>query len=155
MKKIKEVEIFTDGASWGNPGKAGIGVVICDDDKKIIKKFGKYIGETTNNVAEYVALIYGMREALSLGAEVVRVSLDSELLAKQIQGEYRVKEPRLVMLFEQLAGLFQKFKRIEIKNIQREENKEADRLANQAIKEAIKKNLPPEDNYLYREKELF
>lgn len=154
MGRIKEVEIFTDGASWGNPGKAGIGVVICRN-KKIIKKFGKYIGETTNNVAEYVALLYGLQEALSLGVEVVKVSLDSELLVKQIQGEYRVKEPRLSIFFEQVANLFQKFKKVEVKNIQRGGNKEADKLANQAIKEAIKKNIFPEKVSFYREKELF
>lgn len=155
MEKIKEAIIFTDGSSWGNPGKAGIGVVICDKNKKLIKKFGKYIGETTNNVAEYVALLYGLKEVLNLGAETVKVNLDSELLAKQIKGEYKVKEPRLKMFFEQVVILFRKFKKIEIENIQREENKEADKLANQAIKEAIKKNLPPEEIHIVREKELF
>ncbi|MCM8763664.1 MAG: ribonuclease HI family protein [Candidatus Omnitrophica bacterium] len=153
--RIKKVEIFTDGASWGNPGKAGIGVIICGDNKKIIKEFGKYIGEATNNVAEYMALLYGLEESLNLGVEAIKINLDSELLAKQIKGEYKVKEPHLRMLFEQLAVLCKKFKKIELKNIPREKNKKADKLANQAIKEAVRKNLSPENICLRKEKELF
>lgn len=154
--KTKKVEIFTDGASWGNPGKAGIGVIICGDDKKIIKEFGKYIGENTNNVAEYIALLYGLEESLKLGAEEIMINSDSELLVKQLRGEYKVKEPHLRRLFEQVAVLFKRFKKIEIKVIPRENNKKADKLANKAIDEAIKKNLSPESTYVVsRERELF
>ncbi|MCM8778672.1 MAG: ribonuclease HI family protein [Candidatus Omnitrophica bacterium] len=152
---MKEIEIFTDGASWGNPGKAGIGVIICDNHKKIIKKFGKFIGEATNNVAEYIALLSGLEEALNLGAEKIKINLDSQLLARQIQGDYRVKEPHLRTLFERVAQLFPRFKKVEIINIPRAENKETDKLANQAIKEAIKNNLPPEKIYLCKGRELF
>ncbi|MCM8766215.1 MAG: ribonuclease HI family protein [Candidatus Omnitrophica bacterium] len=155
MMKVKEIEVFTDGASWGNPGKAGIGVVMYDRNKKMIKKFGKFIGETTNNVAEYLALLCGLEEALNLGAEKIKINLDSELLVKQIQGEYRVKDPLLRSLFEKLAELLPKFKDIEIKNIPRGKNKEPDRVANQAIKEAMEKNLPPEKIYTCKERELF
>ncbi len=143
LKKVNKIELFTDGASWGNPGKAGAGVVIYDSNKKVINKFGKFIGEATNNVAEYMALIYGLEEALILGAQNITVNLDSQLIANQLEGLYKVKEPTLKVLFDQASRLMQGFKKIEIKNIERQKNKEADKLANLAIKEAINKNLMP------------
>jgi len=142
LGKIRKIELFSDGASWGNPGKAGIGVIIYDENKKIIKRFGKFIGEATNNTAEYMALIYGLQEALILGAKELIINLDSELIARQLEGLYRVKDANLKVLFEQASHLLQGFKKIEIKNIERTRNKEADRLATQAIKEAVKKKLP-------------
>jgi ribonuclease HI len=136
MKKFRKIELFTDGASWGNPGRAGVGVIVYDENKKIIKKFGKFIGETTNNVAEYLGLVYGLEEGLILGAQEVVINLDSELLANQLEGLYKVKDADLKVLFAQASRLMQGFKKIEIRHIGREKNKEADRLAAQAIKEA-------------------
>lgn len=132
MKKIKKVELFIDGASRGNPGPAGLGVVI-KDGKRIIKEFYKFIGNATNNIAEYNALVYGLQEAIMLGAEEVTLHLDSELAAQQLKGEFRVKDPQIKLLFDQAVHLINGLKRFEAVHINREKNKEADKLANKAI----------------------
>ncbi len=129
----KKIYLYIDGASRGNPGPAGIGVVLLDEGKKTIKNFYKYIGETTNNVAEYNALIYGLQEALMLKADEIIVNLDSELVAQQIKGEYRVKNVNIKPLFEQALHLLNGFRKVEVKHIGRDYNKEADKLANKAI----------------------
>jgi len=131
--KIKKTYLYIDGAARGNPGPAGIGVLFLDETKKKIKEFYKYIGNTTNNVAEYNALIYGLQEALILGAKELVLNLDSELVVKQIKGEYRVKNANLKPLFEQAVHLINGFKKVEVIHIDRKENKEADKLANKAI----------------------
>jgi ribonuclease HI len=133
MSANKRVEIFIDGAARGNPGPAGIGVVIKDESKKTVKEFYKYIGAATNNVAEYNALVYGLQEAHMLGAEEVKLNLDSELVAQQLKGEFRVKDPKIKPLFDQAIHLINGFKKFEVQHIPREENKEADKLANKAI----------------------
>jgi len=129
----KKVYIYADGGSRGNPGPAGIGVVILDEKKKRIKELSKYIGETTNNNAEYNALICGLEEALNLKAEEAVVYIDSELVAKQLNGEYRVKNKDIKPLFERALTALKRFKSFEIKHIDRSKNKEADRLVNKAI----------------------
>jgi ribonuclease HI len=131
--KHKKVILYIDGASRGNPGPAGVGVLILDENKKKIKEFFKYIGETTNNVAEYNALIYGLDEALMLKADEVVVNLDSELVAKQLQGEYRVKDNGMKLFFEKALHVLKSFKSFEVIHIDRSQNKEADKLANKAI----------------------
>ena len=131
--KNKIVEIFIDGGSRGNPGPSGIGVVILDKSGKKIKEFGKYIGETTNNIAEYNALLYGLEEALILRADEVLLNMDSELVAKQLTGDYRVKDTDIKPLFERAVNMLKGFKNFEIRHIEREKNKEADRLVNKAI----------------------
>ncbi|MCX5686020.1 MAG: ribonuclease HI family protein [Candidatus Omnitrophica bacterium] len=131
--KNKKVYIYADGGSRGNPGPAGIGVVILDEKKKRIKELSKYIGETTNNNAEYNALICGLEEALSLKADEAVVYLDSELVARQINGEYRVKNEEIKPLFERALAALKGFKSFEIKHIDRLKNKEADKLVNKAI----------------------
>ena len=128
----KKLSIYTDGGARGNPGPAGIGVVIFDGKKKI-KELKKYIGIATNNVSEYTAVIYALQEALMQKAEEVELNLDSELVAQQLEGEYRVKNANIRPLFEQAMHLISGFKKIKIKHIPREENKEADRLVNKAI----------------------
>ena len=133
MAASKKVEIFIDGAARGNPGPAGLGVVIKDADKKTIKEFYKYIGNATNNIAEYNALVYGLQEAHMLGAEEVKLNLDSELVAQQLRGEFRVRDLKIKSLFDQAIHLINGFKSFEVKHIRREENKEADKLANKAI----------------------
>jgi len=133
MTKNKTVHIYTDGGSRSNPGPAGIGVVIKDEKGNILVEFQKYLGEATNNIAEYSAVIYGLQEALFLGAKNAILYLDSELVAKQLTGEYKVKD-KDIKLFFQIAGHLQKgFAKFEIKQIPREENKEADKLVNKAI----------------------
>lgn len=125
--------IYIDGAARGNPGPAGIGVVILDKDKNKVKDFYKYIGETTNNVAEYNALICALKEARALGAKDVVLHMDSELVAKQLKGEFRVKNNSIKPLFDEAIDLINSFQKIEVKHIDRSLNKEADRLANKGI----------------------
>lgn len=131
--KNKKVYIYTDGGSRGNPGPAGIGVVMLGSDGKKIKELFRYIGQTTNNVAEYNALICGLEEAVILGADQVVVNMDSELLVKQLSGEYKVKNADIKPLFEKAIGILKTLKSFEIKHIERAKNKEADKLANKAI----------------------
>lgn len=128
----KKLQLFTDGASRGNPGPAGIGVVILENKKKV-KELSRYIGETTNNVAEYNALILALEEALSLKASDIIINMDSELVAKHLSGEYRVKSPEIKPLFEKAIGILKNFNSFEIKHVDRSMNKDADRLANKAI----------------------
>jgi len=131
--KNKRIEIYVDGGSRGNPGPSGVGVVILDAAGKRLKEISKYIGETTNNIAEYNALLYGLEEALILRIDEIVVNLDSELVAKQLTGDYRVKDPGLKPLFERAMNMLKSFKSFEIRHIEREKNKEADKLVNRAI----------------------
>lgn len=128
-----KVFLYVDGGARGNPGPAGIGVVILDGKKKKIKELYKYIGETTNNIAEYNALVHGLEEALNLKAEDVVIYMDSELVARQLSGEYKVKDAGIKPLFERSLGMLKNFSSFEIKHIDRAKNKEADRLVNKAI----------------------
>ena len=134
---MKVFEIFTDGASKGNPGPAGIGVLI-KANGKIVCEVSEAIGKTTNNVAEYTALIRGLKEAKELGAESIKVRTDSELLFYQLKGEYKVKHPNMKPLHEEAAGLLKSFQKVECKVVPREENKEADRLATSALRQIEK-----------------
>lgn len=131
--KNKKLFLYTDGGSRGNPGPSGIGVVILDGKRKKIKELSKYIGETTNNIAEYNALICALEEASALSADEVVVYMDSELMTRQLGGDYRVKSAELKPLFEKALGILKTFGSFEIKHIEREKNKDADRLANRAI----------------------
>ena len=131
--KNKKIEIYVDGGSRGNPGPSGAGVVILGSGGKRLKEISKYIGETTNNIAEYNALLYGLEEALMLRIDEIVVNLDSELVARQLTGDYRVKDPGLKPLFERAMNMLKSFKSFEIRHIEREENKEADKLVNRAI----------------------
>ncbi|MBI4335400.1 MAG: ribonuclease HI family protein [Candidatus Omnitrophica bacterium] len=131
--KAKKTELFIDGAARGNPGPAGLGVVIKDENKNTIKEFYKYIGAATNNIAEYNALVYGLQEAHMLGAEEAILNVDSELVVQQLKGEFRVRDPKIKLLFDQAIHLINGFKKFEVRHIRREENKEADKLANKAI----------------------
>lgn len=129
----KRLVIYADGASHGNPGPSGIGVVVCDEKGGTIKNISRYIGETTNNVAEYTALIYGLQEALILRADEVIINVDSELLAKQLKKEYRIRDAGLKILYGQVEHLLSGFKKLEINRIDRSLNKGADRLADKAV----------------------
>jgi len=135
---MKELEIYIDGASKGNPGPSGIGVVICRSGETI-KNISSYIGNATNNVAEYTALIYALQEALILKAESVKVNTDSQLLYRQIKRVYRTKNPNITGLYNQALHLMSAFKQVLINNIPRQDNRGADRLATQAIKKELKK----------------
>lgn len=137
----KSLEIFIDGACSGNPGKSAVGVIVCSG-KETIKNISKFIGEATNNVAEYTALIYGLQEALILKARELTVNTDSELLFRQLRGEYKVKNPNIKQLFAQAEHLLSGFESVQIRQIPREENRGADKLAVKAIKEQAKVVAP-------------
>ena len=122
-----------DGGSRGNPGPAGIGVVIRAADGTPVVTLGRFIGRATNNVAEYTALIVALQKAIELGARRVKVLGDSELIVKQMRGEYRVKNPDLRVLYEQAQNLFRKFESASIDHNYREDNSLADKLANLAM----------------------
>ena len=132
------VKVFTDGASRGNPGLAAVGIVINDENDKEIRTLGKYIGECTNNVAEYTALIESVKllKELNEPFEEIYFFCDSELIVKQIRGEYKIKNKDLIDLslefWKEIKSLNKKFS---IKHIPREENKTADLLANKALDE--------------------
>lgn len=128
----EKIQVYIDGAARGNPGEAGIGIVI-KQGNKILLEVGSYIGKTTNNVAEYMALIRGLEEAIIMGDEDVKIISDSELLVKQIKGEYKIKNQGLKPLYLHAKELIKKLKKFEIEHAFREENKHADKLANQGI----------------------
>lgn len=124
--------IYIDGASRGNPGPSGIGVIIYDG-KEEVKKIKKYIGEGTNNEAEYMALIEAVKEAIKLKFFSIRVYSDSELLVSQINGDYRVLDPKLSKLYQRAYKEIHKLSSFRIKHLGRRKNQEADKLANEAI----------------------
>jgi ribonuclease HI len=134
-----ELEIYIDGASKGNPGPSGIGVVICRNGETI-KNISSFIGNTTNNIAEYTALIFGLQEALLLKAERLKINTDSQLLYRQIKKVYKVKSSNILRLYNQIMHLISAFKQVSINNITREENRGADKLATSAIKKELQKN---------------
>ena len=136
--KYEKLKIFTDGGARGNPGPAGIGAVIFDEKGNVIAEISEYIGETTNNQAEYKALIAGLIKAKELGARELEVFLDSELVVKQLNREYRVKDKDLASLFMQVYNISLGFKKIIFKHIFREKNELADKLVNQALDKAGK-----------------
>src|SRR5258708_3748649 len=119
---MTKVTLYTDGGARGNPGPAAIGVVIYDDSGKILKKISRQIGLTTNNQAEYQALIAGLETAADLGAREVLAHLDSELVVKQMQGQYKIREAGLQELAPQVFRLVKKFERVEFVHVQREKN---------------------------------
>jgi ribonuclease HI len=131
---VKEtITVSFDGGSRGNPGLAGIGAVLAAEDGTPLVTIGKYIGKATNNVAEYMALIVGLREAAKLGARKLQVRGDSELVIKQMLGEYRVKNPALKTLYDQAQALVRDFESVDFVHNLRHHNSLADRLANLAM----------------------
>lgn len=130
-----------DGASSGNPGSSGIGVVIdiadkdiqCEGDKETFR-ISEYIGIATNNVAEYSALLKGLKKARSLGVTNIKIFLDSELLVRQINGIYKVKNENLIPLWVQATNILKDFDDYKVAHVRREMNKEADSLARQGVK---------------------
>jgi len=132
-KNMNSITVYIDGASRGNPGHAGVGVAIYDESGNNIKNVKKYIGKTTNNVAEYSALIAALDEAEQLGVQNIKIFLDSELVYKQFTGEYKTKDENLKILLAAIRNKVKNFKTLEIMHIPREKNKEADKLANIAV----------------------
>jgi ribonuclease HI len=131
-----ELTIYTDGASRNNPGEAGAGVYILKDNKPF-GELARYLGKTTNNIAEYTAAIMGLEYAVTQGASRVNLFADSELLVKQLNKEYKVKNEGLKPLYGRATELIAKIGNVEVQYIPREKNREADALANKAIDEKI------------------
>ncbi len=127
------LRLHVDGASRGNPGEAGFGVHVAADDGSEVASLYGYLGRATNNVAEYQALLHGLRFALDRGAREVEVFSDSELLVRQLAGRYRVKHPGLQPLFREARGLLARFESARVRHVPREQNREADALANRAV----------------------
>ncbi|MGB9677753.1 MAG: ribonuclease HI family protein [Candidatus Ratteibacteria bacterium] len=127
-----KILIYIDGASKGNPGKSAYGIVIFKNEK-IYKKMGDYIGITTNNVAEYISLIFALIECLPFKTNEIEIRSDSQLLVKQINGEYKVRDEKLLIFHKIVIFLFSKYNNIKITHINREENKIADEIANSFI----------------------
>ncbi|MDE3134256.1 MAG: ribonuclease HI family protein [Acidobacteriota bacterium] len=125
--------VHVDGGARGNPGPAAIGVVVSEPDGELVTTFADTIGETTNNVAEYRALLRGLQLATEHGAREVDVINDSELVARQLTGVYKVKHPAMRELHRQALAALQGFERWSIRSVPRAENAEADALVNEAL----------------------
>lgn len=135
--RSKALILQVDGGSRGNPGPAAIGVVIKDKSGKVLAQIGEVIGEFTNNVAEYRALIRGLEEARTLGADSVEIRSDSELLVSQVQGKFKVKSPDLGPLHLESTRLLRQFPHWTAKRVSRGENGAADALVNRALDQAF------------------
>lgn len=123
----------TDGGARGNPGPGGAGFVLEDESGAVVRRGGRYLGCVTNNNAEYEALIWGLRTALDHGVTHLRVCADSELVVRQVNGQYRVKNEGLKPLFAAAKGLLARFASVEVIHVRREQNAAADALANEAM----------------------
>jgi ribonuclease HI len=136
---MKKIIIYTDGGSRGNPGPAAIGVVFCNEKGQTIKDYSKFLGKKTNNEAEYEAVIFALKKFKQLfGKKIAKTSevelkSDSELLVKQLKGEYKILDSKIQTLFLIAWNLKLDFKKVKFKAINREKNKKADRLVNEAL----------------------
>lgn len=132
--KIEKMVIHADGASLGNPGLAAIGATIKDEQGKLIASISRRIGRTTGNQAEYQALIAALEKAVELGAEKVEVNLDSQLVVRQVSGQYRVRKAALAPLYYRVKQLQDSLRSFTITHIRRQQNTEAHNLAGVALK---------------------
>ena len=143
---MRKIIIYTDGGSRGNPGPAAIGVVFCNERGQVIKEYSEYLGEATNNEAEYQAVIFALKKFKALfGKKLaqnteIEIKSDSELLVKQLAGKYKILEPDIQQLFLQVWNSKIDFKEVKFKLISREKNKEADRLVNEALDSTARQN---------------
>jgi ribonuclease HI len=131
------VSLFSDGAARGNPGPAGAGAVIVSPAGHIMAKIGKFLGESTNNIAEYTGLILGLKRAKAMGIKELNVFSDSELLVRQLRGDYAVKAEHLKPLHDEVQTLMKAFADVHVAHIPREENAAADEMSNRAIDERL------------------
>ncbi len=145
---MKKIIIYTDGGSRGNPGKAAIGVVFCNEKGEVIKEYSQFIGDNlTNNEAEYQAVIFALKKfKLLFGKELakkseIEIRSDSELLVKQLNGQYKVLNEKIQPLFLEVWNLRLDFQKVKFKLIRREKNKEADKLVNEALDRNEKQKL--------------
>lgn len=140
MSNLNKLIIYTDGGSRGNPGPSAYGYVILSESNEIIHEEGKYLGINTNNFAEYTALIESLKKAHHLGAKIIEIRMDSELIVRQMTGVYKIKQPHLQELAKKCFEYLSKFTEYKFKHVRRELNKEADKQVNIALDEAEKKS---------------
>ena len=140
----KHLRIYTDGGARGNPGPAAAGAAVhlMHDgvEGATIATVAEYLGKTTNNQAEYTAIVRGLEEAKKLGAEIVEMVMDSELAVKQLNGIYRVRNPEIAKRYLEVHNLRQQFQKVTFRHVRREKNTEADALVNLAIDKALSKS---------------
>jgi ribonuclease HI len=134
-----DLVMHIDGGSRGNPGEAGFGVYVESPRDGAVTELYGYLGRTTNNVAEYQALLHALRYALKRGAQTVALYSDSELVVRQMAGEYKVKHPDMVPLHREASSLMRRFESARLSHVRRERNRDADRLANRALDERASK----------------
>jgi ribonuclease HI len=133
----KVLRLFTDGAARGNPGDAGAGIVIEDDQGVRLRGFHRWLGKKTNNEAEYLALIDGLKAVEAWKPDRLEIYLDSQLVVEQMRGAYRIKKPELQDLAKEAQSVVGRFLDVEFKHVEREQNRGADALANKAIDEHL------------------
>lgn len=134
---ISRVRLYSDGAARGNPGLAGAGAVLVEPSGQVVDRLGKFLGTQTNNYAEYMGLLLGLRRAKELGVREVEVFADSELMIRQLGGRYQVKSASLRPLYEEALKLLNNFERVKLVHVPREMNRAADEMSNQAIDERL------------------
>jgi ribonuclease HI len=125
--------LFADGGSRGNPGPAASGAVLFDERGEVLEEVGVFLGVTTNNVAEWTALIEGLKAAIARGVDDLAVRMDSELVVKQLSGAYRVKHPGLIPLHAEAKTLLRRFAHVDVRHVRRKENAAADAVVNQVL----------------------
>jgi ribonuclease HI len=131
------LRLYSDGAARGNPGPSGAGAVLIEPGGQVVAKLGKFLGHQTNNYAEYMGLLIGLKHAKTLGAKEIEVFADSELLIRQLGGRYQVKSPSLRPLYEEAVKLLNDFSRVKLVHVPREINAAADEMSNRAIDERL------------------
>lgn len=141
-----EATLFADGGARGNPGPAASGAVLVDADGAVIAEIGLYLGTATNNVAEWTALCIGLEAALERGIRRLAVRLDSELVVKQMNGEYRVKHAGLQPLHKKARALERQFESVDFAHVRREKNKLADSLVNRVLDAQTKAPVAQEEH---------
>ena len=131
------LRLYSDGAARGNPGPAGAGAVLVEPSGQVVDKLGKFLGHQTNNYAEYMGLLLGLRRASELKVREVEVFADSELMIRQLGGRYQVKSPSLRPLYEEALKLLNEFERVKLVHVPREMNRAADEMSTRAIEERM------------------
>lgn len=133
----QRLRLYSDGAARGNPGPAGAGAVLVEPSGQVVDRLGKFLGHQTNNYAEYMGMLIGLKRARELGVREVEVFADSELMIRQLGGRYQVKSPTLRPLYEQVLKLLNEFERVKLVHVPREMNRAADEMSNRAIEERM------------------
>ena len=138
----KRLTLYVDGASRGNPGPSSFGAILLDENDRVLEELSGFLGRTTNNVAEYQGLLAGLAMALEYSPNHLTVKSDSQLLTNQLLLKYRIKNPKLIPLFDRAKTLLKQFPQVEILHIPREENRPADVLANNALEREASRGEP-------------